>query len=102
MDNYFDIVISSAVMHFARDEAEFFSMLSEAVRVLKSPGIIFIRMASTIGIDAKISENGFTFFITRELIEHCLNKFNLEKLEPVKSVNEEDQRVMTTLLLKKK
>jgi ubiquinone/menaquinone biosynthesis C-methylase UbiE len=102
MDNYFDIVISSAVMHFARDEAEFFSMLSEAVRVLKSQGIIFIRMASTIGIDAKISENGFTFFITRELIEHCLNKFNLEKLEPVKSVNEEDQRVMTTLLLKKK
>jgi ubiquinone/menaquinone biosynthesis C-methylase UbiE len=101
-DDYFDIVLSSAVMHFARDEAEFLSMMSELIRVLKRHGIAFIRMASTIGSDKIILENGFSFLLTRDLIEHCLKKFHLEKLEPVKSVNVEDKRVMTTLLLKKK
>jgi hypothetical protein len=89
-------------MHFARDEAEFLSMMSELIRVLKRHGIAFIRMASTIGSDKIILENGFSFLLTRDLIEHCLKKFHLEKLEPVKSVNVEDKRVMTTLLLKKK
>ncbi|MFD2144657.1 class I SAM-dependent methyltransferase [Mucilaginibacter antarcticus] len=39
-DNEFDLAISSAVLHFAKDEAHFEAMVAEAFRVLK-PGAIF-------------------------------------------------------------
>lgn len=100
-DEYFDAIISSAVMHFASDENHFMQMMTEAARVLKPSGIFFIRMASDIGLDANKSKNNFSFLLTRELIKFCMNKFNMEKLEPLKSVNVEDSRVMTTLLLRK-
>jgi len=100
-DNFFEAIISSAVMHFAEDEEDFLQMMSEAVRVLKRDGLLFIRMASDIGPDTIDVKNDFSFLISRQLINLCLERFSLEKIEPVKSVNVEDRRVMTTLLLKK-
>ncbi|MBK7598744.1 MAG: class I SAM-dependent methyltransferase, partial [Acidobacteria bacterium] len=38
----FDLVISSAVLHFARDEQHFQKMVNEMWRVLK-PGGLFLR-----------------------------------------------------------
>ena len=46
-----DFVISSAVLHFARDDGHFDAMLRGTWRVLKPGGLFFCRLASSIGID---------------------------------------------------
>jgi len=45
-----DVVISSAVLHFARDHAHFDAMLHGTWRVLKPGGLLFCRLASSIGM----------------------------------------------------
>ena len=49
-DERFDVVISSAVLHFARDAADFDAMLDGMWRVLRPGGLLFARLASTIGL----------------------------------------------------
>src|SRR4029453_14978760 len=46
----FDVVLSSAVLHFARDEEQWSSMVKEMGRGLNAGGIFFARLASTIGM----------------------------------------------------
>src|SRR2546423_2731567 len=53
-DADFDVVLSSAVLHFARDEEHWRRMVREMWRVLKPGGILFARLASTIGIEGGI------------------------------------------------
>src|SRR5438128_6387081 len=53
-DESFDCVISSAVLHFARDEEHWRNMVREMWRVLKPGGIFFARLASSIGMEDKI------------------------------------------------
>ena len=43
-DNFFDHVISSAVLHFAANAEHFKEMIGEMLRVLKPGGTLFIRM----------------------------------------------------------
>src|SRR3954452_240666 len=45
-DRSFDAVISSAVLHFARDEAQFHAMLRDLRRVLVKGGFFFVELAS--------------------------------------------------------
>ncbi|KAA3640462.1 MAG: class I SAM-dependent methyltransferase, partial [Bacteroidetes bacterium] len=47
---FFDHIICSAVLHFAKSHEDFDLMFSELVRVLKPGGCLFIRMTSNIGI----------------------------------------------------
>ena len=51
-DRHADVVIASAVLHFARDAAHFEAMLRQFWRVLRPGGLFFARLASTIGIEA--------------------------------------------------
>lgn len=53
-DISFDVVIASAVLHFARDAAHFETMLRQMWRVLKPGGTFFARLASTIGIERDV------------------------------------------------
>ena len=57
-DESFDVVLSSAVLHFARDEAQFHAMLREMWRVLRPGGFFFARLASSIGIEQRIRPLG--------------------------------------------
>src|SRR5665811_2381438 len=45
-----DVVVSNTVLHFARDDAHFETMLRGTWRVLKPGGLFFCRLASTIGM----------------------------------------------------
>lgn len=109
--NYFDHIISSAVLHFARNEMHFKEMLGEMLRVLKPGGTLFIRMTSDIGIEHKVKllDNGnhripdgsMRFLLTRSILDSCMHEFGLTFLEPLKTVNVNDLRCMSTLVLQK-
>jgi SAM-dependent methyltransferase len=53
-DESFDVVISSAVLHFAKDEAHWWAMLREMWRVLAPGGLLFARLATAIGQEGQL------------------------------------------------
>ncbi|MFM9910135.1 MAG: class I SAM-dependent methyltransferase [Chitinophagaceae bacterium] len=110
-DNYFDHIICSAVLHFARGKEHFQRMCAELVRVLKPNGSIFIRMASNIGIEDKViliddgvyflPDDSTRFLLTKPLLVSFMKQNQLSFLEPLKTVNVDDIRCMSTLVLQK-
>ena len=110
-NNFFDHVISSAVLHFAKSVSHFKNMLAEMVRVLKPDGSLFIRMTSDIGIEKKVKhiENGvyhipdgsIRFLLTPALLKEAMHENNLSFIEPLKTVNVDNVRCMSTLVLRK-
>ena len=110
-DNHFHHIISSAVFHFANGTLHFRQMISEMVRVLKPGGSLFIRMTSDIGIEKEIEvigdgvyllpDGSKRFLLTRKLLNSIMQQFNLLFLEPLKTVNVNDIRCMSTILLRK-
>ena len=111
-NDFFDHVISSAVLHFAKSVLHFNDMMKEMVRVLKPKGSLFIRMTSDIGIENKVKhiENGIyhipdgsiRFLLTPTLLKNTMQTNNLSFLEPLKTVNVDGVRCMSTLVLTKK
>lgn len=99
-DNFFDSIICSAVLHFAPDRDTFYTMVNELARVLNQHGVLFIRMASTIGLE-KTDDDTFSYLLTPEDIDRLINSSAFAKIEPVKTVVVEDQRSMATLVLSK-
>ena len=55
-DAHADVVIASAVLHFARDPDHFEAMLRQLWRVLRPGGLFFARLASSIGIEHLIRQ----------------------------------------------
>src|SRR3954451_11960441 len=53
-DAFADVVISNTVLHFARDDAHFETMLRELWRVLKPEGLFFSRLGSAIGMESQV------------------------------------------------
>ncbi|HZH97011.1 MAG TPA: class I SAM-dependent methyltransferase [Flavisolibacter sp.] len=110
-DSFFDAAISSAVLHFATGEAHFFAMITEMLRVLKRNGTLFIRMATEIGIENKVRligngiyhlpDGSARFLLTRLLLSKILSNYPVTLLEEFKTVNVNDVRCMSTILLKK-
>jgi tellurite methyltransferase len=56
-----DVVIASAVLHFARDDGHFEAMVRALWRVLKPNGVFFARLASTIGMEGRVQPLGPAF-----------------------------------------
>ena len=110
-DNYFNHIISSAVLHFAGSTSQFHCMMIEMVRVVKPKGSLFIRMTSNIGIEDKVEvindgvytipDGSTRFLLTRQLLAMVMKKYQLSFLEPLKTVNVDDIRCMSTLVLQK-
>lgn len=110
-DEKFDWVISSAVLHFAENEEHFDKMLREMWRVLKPEGVLFARLASSIGIENEIIPKGNGRYDLPDGSERFLvdQNFLFEKteslvgtlLEPVKTTNVQNLRAMTTWVVRK-
>lgn len=114
-EGYFDAVIGSAVLHFARDEIHFFSMLNELWRVLKHGGFLFTRLASTIGIEDlvrpvlpvadrryAVPDGSERFLVDEKMLSDMTIRLNAVLLEPIKTTNVQNQRCMTTWCVRKK
>lgn len=110
-DGYFNHVISSAVLHFAKSYQHFNAMFIEMARVLKPGGTLFIRMTSNIGIENLtesiadgvyvIPDGSTRFLLTKALLKNLLKDHPFTFIEPLRTVNVEDMRCMSTLLLQK-
>ncbi len=104
-------IISSAVLHFAENKNHLFTMIKEMVRVLKPTGLLFIRMATDIGMEKCIKPMGdgkfflpdgtVRFLLTKELLHEIMDQFGLEYIEPFNTVIVDEKRSMSTLVLRK-
>jgi SAM-dependent methyltransferase len=107
----FDAVVSSAVLHFARDDAHFEAMLRGSWRPLARSGIFFCRLASSIGIeDEAVSIEGRRCALpdgsTRYLVDEAMllsltESLGGELLDPIKTTVVQNQRAMTTWVVRK-
>ena len=110
-DESFDAVISSAVLHFARDEEHFQNMVKEMWRVLKRGGIFFARLASSIGIENRVRhlegrrynlpDGSDRFLVDEEMLLGMTGELGGEFIEPIKTVNVQNLRCMTNWCLRK-
>ncbi len=107
----FDVVLSSAVLHFARDEDQWQAMVNEMWRVLKPGGMLFARLASTIGVEDKIAliegrryrlpDGSDRFLVDAEMLQRVTAALGGEFLEPIKTTVVENMRAMTTWVVRK-
>jgi tellurite methyltransferase len=110
-NGFADFAISSAVLHFARDDDHFQAMLRETWRVLKPGGLLFCRLASSIGMEHQVKPLGQRRFLLpdgseRYLVDELLLRSVAEDLggqlaDPLKTTIVQDQRCMTTWILRK-
>ena len=111
-DTAYDVVLSSAVLHFARDDQHWLAMVEEMWRVLKPGGIFFARLASTIGIEDQVRliegrryrlpDGSDRFLVDAEMLHRVSNQLDGEFLEPIKTTIVENMRAMTTWVLRKR
>lgn len=110
-DSQFDLVISSAVLHFARNAAHFEAMLFSMWRVIKSGGYFFVRLASNIGIEDQVISLGSglyflpdgseRFLVSEQMLLSYTLKLNAILHEPIKTTNVQNMRCMTTWCIRK-
>lgn len=110
-DEQFDLVISSAVLHFARNLEHFEAMISSMWRVLKKDGYLFCRLASDIGIESAIRfvgngryilpDESERFLVNQEMLLRMTRRLNGTLHEPIKTTNVQNMRSMTTWCLRK-
>lgn len=107
----FHVVISSAVLHFARHEAHWQSMVDEMWRVLEPGGIFFARLASSIGIEDQIRkiegrryrlpDGSDRFLVDEEMLQAKTVSLGGRWLEPLKTVVVQNMRSMSNWCLRK-
>ena len=110
-DRWFDVVISNAVLHFARDDEQFEAMVREMWRVLKPGGMLFARLASSIGMTEPMEHLGGRHYVlpdgtTRYVVDEALlmamtHALGGELLDPLKTTVVQHQRCMTTWVVGK-
>jgi SAM-dependent methyltransferase len=110
-DEQFDLVISSAVLHFARDEEHWRAMVKEMWRVLQPGGIFFARLASTIGMEAEVDliegrryhlpDGSDRFLVNEQMLLATTESLGAQWLEPLKTVVVQHARSMSNWCLRK-
>lgn len=110
-DETFDLVISSAVLHFADNPDHFEQMIRSMWRVLKPGGYFFARLASDTGIETLVQPLGNgryllpdgseRFLVNQQILLKYTQSLNARLHEPIKTTNVQNLRCMTTWCLQK-
>ncbi|GAL85842.1 type 11 methyltransferase [Sporocytophaga myxococcoides] len=111
-EDYFDLIICSAVLHFAKDQDHFEQMLNSMWNVLKPGGYFFARLASSIGIEHLVKETGkglwllpdgsIRYLVNEKALLEYTSRLNGILFEPIKTTNVQNLRCMTTWCLQKR
>ncbi len=110
-DGAMDVVVCSAVLHFARDEAHFAACVTELWRVLAPGGLLFCRLASTIGIEGQVEQldgrrhrlpdRSIRFLVDAPFLADTTACLRGELLDPLKTTVVHGMRAMTTWVVRK-
>jgi tellurite methyltransferase len=110
-DAFADAVLSSAVLHFARDDRHFEAMVTDMWRVLRPGGLLFCRLASAIGMETRVRQMlGRRFLLPdgteRYLVDEALlveltRRLGGTFVDPLKTTIVQNQRCMTTWVVRK-
>jgi tellurite methyltransferase len=111
-DNAFaDVVINNTVLHFARDDEHFQSMLLESWRILKPGGLFFSRLGSSIGMESRIEhiqgrrykspDGSERYLVDEALLVSLTERLGGQLADPLKTTVVQNQRSMTTWVLRK-
>jgi SAM-dependent methyltransferase len=110
-DRSMDVVIASAVLHFARDEAQWRAMVGDAWRVLSPGGTLFCRLASSIGMEDRVQPLGGRRFrlpdgserllVDEAMLVSTTAALGGTLLDPIKTTIVSGQRCMTTWVVRK-
>jgi SAM-dependent methyltransferase len=106
-----DVVLSSAVLHFARDDEHFQAMLKGSWRTLRPGGLFFCRLASSIGMEHQIQpiegrrhllpDGSVRYLVDEPLLLDLTARLGAALLDPLKTTVVQNQRSMTTWVLRK-
>lgn len=107
-----DAVISTAVLHFARDEQHFDAMLNGMWRVLRPGGLFFARLATSIGMESRLPsaspgryrlpDGSERFLVDEAGLLARTESLGATLAEPIKTTNVQNLRAMTTWCLRKR
>jgi ubiquinone/menaquinone biosynthesis C-methylase UbiE len=110
-DATFDVIICSAVLHFAKSATHFEAMLRELARLLKSKGKMFVRTMTDryIPEDSLQTEEGVfqfqngqtRFIVNADAFINQMDTLKLNLIEPFKEVVVQDRHTMGTFMLQK-
>ncbi len=109
-DGFADVVMCNSVLHFARDQHHFLTMLEELWRVLRPGGLLFTRMGSRIGMQFeqvrpdiyRIGDGQEWFLVDEELLLGLTSELNGVMVDPLKTTIVQDYRCMTTWVVRKR
>lgn len=109
--NSFDIIICNAVLHFAKSKTHFEEMLYAMWSRLSVGGILFIRLASDIGIENliesigdgvyKLPDTSTRYLVNQQMLLEYTQILNGTLVDPIKTTNVQNLRCMTTWVLRK-
>ena len=110
-DGFADVVISSAVLHFARDDGQFDAMLNGSWKPLRGGGGFFARLASSIGMEDRVTpiagrrhrlpDGTDRYLVDEAFLMETTRKLGGRLLDPLKTTVVQDQRCMTTWVVRK-
>jgi SAM-dependent methyltransferase len=110
-DDLADVVLSSAVLHFAQDDDQFDAMLRGSWRVLKPGGLFFCRLASSIGMESQVRriagrrfqlpDGSERYLVDEALLMRLTEKLGGRLVDPLKTTVVQNQRCMTTWVVRK-
>ena len=113
-DGFATVVLSSAVLHFARDDDAFDAMLAGSWRLLAPGGMFFCRLASTIGIEERIERIGPSgrryrlpdgtdrYLVDEAFLMERTGRLGGQLLDPIKTTIVQNQRAMTTWVVRRR
>ena len=106
-----DVVMSSAVLHFAEGDAQFSAMLRGTWRMVKPGGMLFCRLASSIGIESQIDridgrvcllpDGSYRYLVDEPMLMSLTAELGGELQDPLKTTVVQGQRAMTTWVVRR-
>jgi SAM-dependent methyltransferase len=106
-----DVVLSIAVLHFARDDAQFGAMVQRMWRILRPGGLLFCRLASSIGMESRMQrisgrrhllpDGSERYLVDEALLLDWTRRLGGTLIDPLKTTVVQDQRCMTTWVVGK-
>ncbi|HUA63286.1 MAG TPA: class I SAM-dependent methyltransferase [Verrucomicrobiae bacterium] len=111
-DEFADVVIASALLHFAESDHHFQAMLHGLWRVLKPGGLSFCRLSSTIGMERYVKPldlphryrlPGGTewYLVDEDMLQRLTKELGASMVDPLKTSVVGRERAMTTWVLRK-